>query len=449
MKVVVLGIGYVGSVVAGGFASHGHYVTAVDNQPHKVEMITRGEAPVFERGLSELLKQSLASGHLSATMDLKQTLLDAEVIFFCVETPSADDGSIDLTALKQAISGVMDLLPADDNYRVFVVKSTVIPGTCEKVVRPLLEKNINHRFGLCMNPEFLRQGSAVNDFLKPDRIVIGEMDTQSGAVVTKLHQNFPAPLIRTTMTTAEMIKYAANSLLATMISFSNELANICEHTTQVDVRQVLEAVHLDRRLSDIHGSERVPSGITEYLMAGCGYGGSCLPKDIKAYIDYAGQLGYNPKLLKAVEEINQNRSLHLVDMAEEALGTLSGRRVAVLGLSFKPDTDDIRYTPAMPVVGELLSRKAQVVIYDPQAMNNFQRAWQTPDDFLTAQSAIEALSDADAAIFLTAWEEFRKISLQNLPELMCSAVVIDGRGIFDPQVAQRYCVYRTLGLGTR
>ncbi|NQT05145.1 MAG: UDP-glucose/GDP-mannose dehydrogenase family protein [Dehalococcoidia bacterium] len=447
MKVSIVGAGYVGLVTGVGLALRGHDVVVIDSEPNKVESIRKGEPPVFEPGLEELLRQVLEGRHFSATGDMRQALQGSDVIFICVETPSAPDGAIDLTSLKRASAEIVRSLPEGKRFQVIVVKSTVIPGTCEGVVLPLLKESGRFPPGLCMNPEFLRQGQAVSDFLEPDRIVIGELNALSGDLVQELYRDFSAPVIRTNLATAEMIKYASNTLLSTMVSFSNEIANICELIPQVDAREVLKAVHLDRRLSPVVNGKRVRPGLITYLFPGCGYGGSCLPKDAKALISYAQGKGYTPKLLKAVDEINQGRPLHLVDIAERALGGLSGRRIAILGLSFKPDTDDMRQSPAIPVVEELLTRNAEVIAYDPQALFHARRLWEGKAGFVAAESMRAALSNSDAVILVTAWDEFTNIPMEALPQLMRSPIIIDGRGIFDPQSVDKHCLYLTIGRG--
>lgn len=444
MKICVVGAGYVGLVAAVGFAIRGHQVTCVDAVPEKVNSIKHGVPPFSEPGLEKALKKSLASGNLKATGSMQDGVGGSKVVFVCVQTPSNDNGSTDLSMLKGAILQIASAMETQSQYQVVVVKSTVTPTTTESIVLPLLRSGTSKPFGLCMNPEFLLEGNALDGFLDPDRIVIGALDQRSGDVLERLYQDFHAPVFRGSIATVETVKYASNALLATAISFSNEMANICELVPGVDVQDVMGAIYLDHRLSPEHAGERVRPGFLSYLAAGCGYGGSCLPKDLAAFQAFARGKGYQPPLLEAVERINAQRPLRLVEMAEHALGSLNNKRIAVLGLAFKPDTDDMRQSPAIPVVEELLRKGAKVQAYDPQAGENARRLWDGTDAFRCASTLTEALAGAEAAILVTAWAEFEELSSQTFVSLMGEPIVVDGRRIL---AGQESTSWRYLGIG--
>ena len=444
MNICVVGAGYVGLVAAVSFALHGHRVTCAEASPEKVEAINQGSPPFSEPGLEEALEKGLASGRFKATANLPEAADGSEVIFLCVQTPTIEGGLPDLSILKGAVRQVSSAMKSQAGYQVVVVKSTVTPTTTEDIVLPLLRTEVSKPFGLCVNPEFLREGNAMEDFLHPDRIVIGALDDRSGDVIERLYQEFHAPVFRAPIATAETIKYASNALLATVISFSNEMANICELIPGVDVKQVMEAIHLDHRLSPEHAGERVRPGILSYLVAGCGYGGSCLPKDLAALQAFARHKGYQPPLLEAVAQINNQRATRLVDMAEHALASLRNKRVSVMGLAFKPDTDDMRDSPAIAVVEELLSRGATVQAYDPQAEENARLLWKGIGAFSCASSLEEALAEADAAILVTAWPQFEDLSPESVASLMRTPIIVDGRRSL---LGQESPSWRYLGIG--
>jgi UDPglucose 6-dehydrogenase/GDP-mannose 6-dehydrogenase len=338
-----------------------------------------------------------------------------------VGTPSRD-GEIDLSYLAAAAEQVGKGLLETRGYHVVVVKSTVVPGTTDTLVREILERVSGGKagwFGLCMNPEFLREGSAVADFMEPDRIVIGQWDEASGNRLAEVYSAFDCPKIRTTLRNAEMTKYASNALLATMVSFSNEFAALCEATPGTDVEEVLSGLHLDRRLSPVHHAERISPGILTYLRAGCGYGGSCLPKDVAALREFARKRGVAPRLLDAVAAVNANRPRQLVQMAEDTLQSLEGARIAVLGLAFKAGTDDLRDSPALAVIRLLEERGAQVCAYDPLITRL--------DGTKVCASAKEAITNADAVIVVTAWPEFAAFDWTALTAMMRRPILIDGR----------------------
>jgi UDPglucose 6-dehydrogenase len=440
MRVSIIGTGYVGLVSGVCLAEKGHEVVCVDVDGEKIDRINRGVTPIHERGLSELLQRNL-NRTFRATTDLRRAVLDSDLSMLAVGTPFTGD-AIDLRFVRAAARDVGAALRDKRGYHVVVVKSTVVPGTTSDVVRPLLEeasgKKAGPDFGVGMNPEFLREGEAVADFLSPDRIVLGALDRRTSTVLEELYAAFPGvAIIRTDPRTAETIKYAANALLATMISFSNEIGALCAGITGVDVVEVMRGVHLDRRITPIlEDGRRIQPAFTSYLEAGCGFGGSCFPKDVKALIAHGRKAGAPMRLLDAVMDINELQPRTMLTLLEKHLPVLSGVPVAVLGLAFKPGTDDVRESPAIPLVRELRARNALVRAYDPAAMDEARRHLGDASPRF-AKTLTEALHDAQAVLLLTRWPEFADVprlleGRQNPP------VVIDGRRMLHPGSVARY-----------
>ena len=445
MKVSIVGTGYVGLVSGVCLAELGHEVTCVDVDAAKVERINAGETPIHERGLEELLRAQVGT-RLTATTDLAGAVRATDLTLIAVGTPF-DGERIDLSFIESASRQIGSALADKDRYHVVAVKSTVVPGTTEETVLPLLESFSTRRagtdFGVGMNPEFLREGEAVADFMNPDRIVLGGIDERSRDTLANLYSVFPdVEMVRTTPRTAEMIKYAANSLLATMISFSNEMANLCSAVGGLDVAEVMRGVHLDRRLSPIlEGGERITPGFTTYLEAGCGFGGSCFPKDVKALIAHGRGAGAPMNLLEAVIEVNEAQPHEVVELLSSGLGDLADRRVAVLGLAFKPETDDMRESPAIPVVRELAQAGARLVAFDPVAESEARRVFDGIE-IEYAGDLESAVADAEAIALMTRWSEFER-----LPELLVGRdpqpLVVDGRRMLAKDSVARY---RGIGL---
>jgi UDPglucose 6-dehydrogenase len=404
MKISVVGTGYVGLITAAGFAERGHRVHCIDVVREKVDLINSGKSPIYERGLEEIIHRNIGK-NLVATTDLKTALLNSEVTFICVGTPSREDGSLDIKYVESATESVGKALKEKGDYHVVVVKSTVVPGTIEGKVKPILEKHSGKKagkdFGLAANPEFLREGIAVEDFMNPDRIIIGSIDEQSEKVVERLYAEFNKPVYKADIMTAEMIKYASNAFLATKISFINEIGNICKEKG-IDTYKVAKGMALDHRISP------------HFLKAGLGWGGSCFPKDVKALIADSRSVGYEPKLLSSVLEVNRMQPERLVKFAKKKAGGLKNKKVAVLGLAFKRDTDDVRDSQAFPVIELLLLEGAKVVAYDPQAQENAKVV--LGDRINYCSSAKEALDGANIALILTEWEEFREIDFLGMKE---------------------------------
>jgi len=439
-SISIVGTGYVGLCTAVGFASRGYKVVASTHDPEKAELINKGIPPFFEYGLEEILQKVVKKGYLKCVLDRKEAVLNTGITIISVSTPSQPDGSIDLRFIESSAREIGEALNKKDTYHLVVVKSTVVPGTTENMVKPSVEKSSGKRcgvdFGLCMNPEFLREGSALYDTLHPDRVIIGEHDEKSGDILESLYRDFLGEempsTIRTNLPTAELIKYANNAFLATKISFINTIANICEKIPGADVTVIAEGVGLDKRISPL------------FLRAGLGYGGSCFPKDVKALVAVSKSLGYSPVLFNAIEDVNNLQPYQAVRLAKKLRGDLVGKRVAVLGLAFKPDTDDMREAVSIRVINELLEEGASVVAYDPKAVVNARYVFGDKIEY--AKSSIECLKDAECCIVVTEWEEFKQLEPEDFIKHMKSPLVIDGRRIYNPQKFSRRLKFAAIGL---
>ena len=414
MKISIIGSGYVGAVTAVCFADVGHEVICVDIDEKKVQQINAGIPSIYEEGLEELLKKYVGK-RLIATTDNEFAVFNTDISFICVGTPSEVGGSINLSIVQSAAESIGSALAKKNGYHVVVVKSTVIPETTEKFVLPILEeksgKVAGKDFGIAMNPEFLREGKAIYDFMHPDKIVVGSIDASSGDLVSELYLNFECEITRTNPKTAEMIKYANNSFLATKISLSNEIGNICKKMG-IDTYDVMKAVGKDSRISPL------------FINSGAGFGGSCFPKDVRALISKAKEIGYSPTILESVLAVNENQPLMMAELLQKKIGEFKDKKIAVLGLAFKNDTDDIRESRAIPLITELLRLGAKVSAYDPLAAENMRRVFPT---VRYHKSAKEALEGADACLVITEWEEFKKLDSEF--EVMKNKIVIDGRRV--------------------
>lgn len=435
MNVAVIGSGYVGLVSGVGLAEHGHRVVCVDIDPAKVESLNAGRPPIHEEGLEPLLARHVDDGTFRATTDLTGAVAGSDLVLICVGTPSRADGSIDISFVEQAASEVGAVLAGHPGTPAVVVKSTVVPGSTDAVVTPALEKASGRSagvgFGVGVNPEFLTEGTAIVDFLRPDRIVVGGDDIARTAL-ERLYDGFSdVPLVRTNARTAEMIKYASNTMLATAISFSNEIANLGAAVGDIDTVEVMRGVHLSRYLT----SDATTAGLASFYEAGCGYGGSCLPKDVAALIALGDEVGAPMRVLGAVAEVNDDQPRRLLELTREGLGPLSGRRVTVLGIAFKPDTDDVRHSPAFPVLRGLLAEGAEVTAHDPvvgpEALDGLGAPVAHTHDLATA------LRGAEAVVLVTRWAEYAEV-----PELIAGAVpaplVVDGRRVLPPESVTAY-----------
>ncbi len=440
MKVSVIGTGYVGLVSGVCLAEKGHQVVCVDIDQEKVDKINQAIPPIYERGLEELLRKNVHV-NLEATTDLHKAVLKTDLSLIAVGTPF-DGSAIDLKYIEEVSRQIGQVLRDKAGYHVVVVKSTVVPGTTDDVVRPILEETSGKKagpdFGVGMNPEFLREGEAVQDFMFPDRIVLGGIDDKTLNVLEELYSVFEGvDKIRTTPKTAEMIKYAANSLLATMISFSNEIANLCAALGGIDVVEVMRGVHLDKRLSPILPTgDRIVPAFTTYIEAGCGFGGSCFPKDVKALIAHGKKVGRPMQLLDSVIEINEQQPQQVLALLKKHFPSLKGVPVAVLGLAFKPGTDDIRESPAIPIVHELVAQEAKIKAYDPVAKQEAQKLFGN-HRIEYCDDLAQTLEDVQAVVLLTRWEEFKRIP-ELLKHLDPQPLFIDGRRMLDKNSIARY-----------
>jgi len=440
-SVSVIGAGYLGLCTATGFACKGCKVISVDRDSKKVVMINRGEAPFYEPQLETLLQGALKKGYLKCVLDYKEAIRNTSITFIAVGTPSKPNGSINLRYIKDSAQEIGKALKEKKGYHLVVVKSTITPGITEKLIKPYLEKYSGKQcgsdFGLCVNPEFLREGSAIHDTLHPDRIIIGEYDKKSGEALENFYRNLYGeempPLIRTNIPTAELIKYANNAFLAMKISFINEIANICEKIPNADVTCIAKGIGLDKRIGPL------------FLGAGLGYGGSCLPKDIKALIAFSQSLGYRPKLLMAVDEVNEKQPYKAIELCKKDLNTLKGKRIAILGLAFKPKTDDIRGAVSIKIIKALLKEGANVIAYDPAAMYNARKKLGKRIHY--ASSSIDCIKNTDCCIVVTEWDEFKKLKPDDFVQNMSNPLLIDGRRIYEPKEFCKKLKFRAIGLG--
>ena len=430
MKIAVVGTGYVGLVVGACLAETGNNVLCVDKDQAKVRALKRGRIPIFEPGLTELVQRNQHEGRLEFTTQLPKAIISSQIIFIAVGTPQGEDGSADL---QHVLAVARDVGRHMDGYKVIVNKSTVPVGTAAKV-RRLIGAETTHPFSVVSNPEFLKQGAAVDDFMKPDRVVIGAEDQSGADLMESLYRPFTrtgAPIMIMDCASAELCKYAANALLATRISFMNEIANVCE-LFGADVDRVRQGVGSDRRIG------------TSFLFPGVGYGGSCFPKDVKALVRFSADKKYDFQVLKAVEAVNERQKRVLVDKMQAHFKSLKGKTIAVWGLAFKPKTDDMREAPAIPIVQSLLKHGAKVQAYDPEAQRVAREIFG--DRIKYAAKSYDALKNADGLVIVTEWQEFREPDFPKMRKLMRGTVIFDGRNIYEPaQMKAHGFTYHSIG----
>jgi len=433
MRIAVIGTGYVGLVAGTCFAESGNTVTCVDVDEDKIRRLKDGQVPIYEPGLEELLRRNVNDGRLHFTTNYEDAIPRAEVVFIAVGTPPGEDGSADL---KYVLSAARSIGKAMTGYLVVVDKSTVPVGTGRKV-HAALKESTDHPFDVVSNPEFLKEGAAIDDFMKPDRVVVGSESARAAEVMDELYAPFVRtgnPIIHMDVESAELTKYAANAMLATRISFMNEIANICNRVgARVD--KVRQGIGTDARIG------------SRFLFAGLGYGGSCFPKDVKAIVKTASEHGYDFQILKSVEEVNERQKRLLYEMVESHFGgELAGRRFAMWGLSFKPNTDDMREAPSVVVARALLEAGASVVAFDPEAMDEC-KGHHLGDSIEYAPNPMAALDGADGLILVTEWNEFRRPDFERVKEAMRTPVVFDGRNIYSRKTLERLG-FTYFGIGT-
>ena len=420
MNICVVGTGYVGLVTGAVFADLGNDVVCVDKVRGKIDSLKAGKMPIYEPGLEEMVVRNIEDGRLTFTTDLPAAVRQSDVIFIAVGTPPRESGETDLSHVEAVAAEIGKTM---DRYKVIVNKSTVPVGTGELVREVIARHQVRPiEYDVVSNPEFLREGSAIEDTLRPDRIVIGAANQGAAMKLVELYAPLERPMIITDLPSAEVIKYASNAFLAAKISFINAIANVCE-SAGADVTQVMKGMGMDGRIG------------SAFLQAGLGYGGSCFPKDVDSLIHTAGRLGYDFKMLKAVVDINRERSGRLVEMIRKVLGPLDDITVAVLGLAFKPNTDDMREAKSIDVVHQLTAAGAIVRAYDPVAGENARPL--LPKSVVYAASPYEAAQDADAVVIITEWNEFKYLNLERLRGVLRRRIVFDGRNIWEPERMRR------------
>lgn len=428
-KICVIGTGYVGLVTGTCFADLGNKVTCLDVDQVRIDRLLKGQMPIYEPGLEQLVEQNVKAGRLLFTTDYASALKDAEFAFIAVGTPSGSDGEADLQYIRSAVEAIADHV---EHPIIVINKSTVPVGTGDWVADVIQRRRAGKplEFSVVSNPEFLREGSAIHDFTNPDRVVLGSLDRDAAAKVAALYQPLRTTIMITDLRTAEMIKYASNAFLATRISFINEIANICEELG-ADVREVALGMGYDKRIGHA------------FLDAGLGWGGSCFPKDVKALEHMAVLHGTQPQLLQAVMEINRNQRRRAVMKLRKALGSLDETVIGVLGIAFKPNTDDIRDAAAVEIIHLLQNEGAHIRAYDPQAMEN---AEQVLHKVKLCKDPYEVAKGADALILTTEWNEFKQIDFEHLHEIMKRPVILDGRNLWDPETVRSHG-FTYIGIG--
>lgn len=416
MTISIIGHGYVGLVSAAIFADLGNTVWCVGRDKKKIDQLNRGIPTFFEPGLEEMVKRNVGAGRLKFTLDYRQAIPPAEVVFICVGTPPKENGEADLSSVYLAAEKIGENL---DGYTVVVCKSTVPIGTNRAVAKIIQKvKSAKASFDIASCPEFLKEGTAISDTVHPDRIVIGAESEKAKQLLIELHKPIDGKILLTTIEAAEMIKYASNSLLATKISFANATAFLCERAG-ADVAEVLEGVGLDKRIGQA------------FLSPGVGYGGSCFPKDVKALIATSRQYNYNFRLLEAVDIVNEEATRFFVEKVVDSLGgSVKGKTIGVWGLAFKPSTDDMREAPSIKIIESLQKKGAFVKAYDPQAVENAKTILKNVS---YAKDPYTAAEDTEALLIVTEWNEFRQIDLEKVKKLMREPLILDGRNIYDPQ----------------
>ncbi|HEX8288934.1 MAG TPA: UDP-glucose/GDP-mannose dehydrogenase family protein [Pyrinomonadaceae bacterium] len=431
MHIAVIGTGYVGLVTGACFAEFGVDVTCVDVDESKIARLKEGIIPIYEPGLDQIVERNSKAGRLHFTTDLKQAVENALVIFLAVGTPPNEDGTPNMSFVEKA---VLDIARFMNGYKVIVTKSTVPVGTGEWV-RKLIHENqtAKHNFGVCSNPEFLREGAAISDFMRPDRVVIGSRDAEAIAIMRDLYRPLfliETPFVITSLEAAELTKYAANAFLATKISFINEIANLCDKIG-CDVHDVARGMGMDKRIG------------SKFLHPGPGFGGSCFPKDTRALATVAKQYGSESRIVDTVIEVNDNQRRIMIPKIEQLVGDFAGKTIAVLGLSFKPETDDMRESPALEIINEIVARGAKVKAFDPVAM---EEARKSLPDIEYSKDEYEAISGADALVFVTEWNQFRALDLEKVKSLLKSPKIADLRNIYEP-ATMRERGFEYIGVG--
>ena len=433
MKVGIIGCGYVGLTTGICLSSIGHTIHLYDIEQKKLDLIKKKKMPFYELGLEKLLIENLAKGNLKVNVSLNELIENTDCCFICVGTPSNNNGTIDLQYIESSIKNIIESLKQKKKEKyLIIIRSTIVPSTTRNKILPILTEGLGDSFQLAVVPEFLREGKALSDFMNPDKIVIGSVDNKTNDLVKNIFSYFKnkAEFIQTNLETAEMIKYTNNAFLATLISFSNEVANISEEISGIDSFEVMNALIEDKRITTIIDNQKIIPGIVEYLAPGCGFGGSCFPKDVKAIVGFASSIGSKTPLLDAVLSVNNERSDKIISLAKKILLSFSDKKIAVLGLAFKPDTDDIRSSPAIEVIKKLQALNCKINAYDPKVNEGSLNSIGITDVNIV-EDIESCLNGVDLAILLTNWTEFSKIDQVFLKKHMKNPKIIDGRGFLD------------------
>jgi len=431
MKISVIGAGYVGLVTGSCFADLGNDVICVDNDVSKIKKLRAGKVPIYEPGLEEMIKLNAKEGRLLFSSDVKEAVKKSEIIFICVGTPPKDNGEADLTFVEHVSR---DIAVSMSSYKLIVDKSTVPVNTGEWVEKTIKANNPNDvKFDVASNPEFLREGSAIKDFMSPDRVVIGVKSKTARDMLIKLYKPLKSEIVITDIKSAELIKHAANSFLAMKISFINSIANVCDKLG-ADVNEVAHGIGMDKRIGK------------SFLSAGIGFGGFCFPKDLGAFIRISEKCGYDFGILKEVQRVNEMQKSVLIKKIEEMIWNLQDKTIGVLGLSFKPDTDDIRYSPPIDIISILVKEGVMVRAYDPAAMAKAKGVLDKAVKL--CKDAYEVAKDCDCLIIATEWNEFKELDLKKIKKLMRQPVIIDGRNIYDPETVKSLG-FKYSGIGRR
>ena len=435
MKIGIIGAGYVGLTTGICLASLGHKISIHDIDEEKLKKIKDKKLPFFERGLQEILEKVVSSGDLISEKDLENLVKNTDGCFVCVGTPTKNN-SIDLTQITNSIKAITELIKNNDkkNYKI-IIRSTIVPNTSKNKILPILQEELSElKFGLAVVPEFLREGNALDDFMNPDKIVIGSLDKDTTDFVKNIFEYFQdkCRIIETNLESSELIKYTNNAFFSMLISFSNEIANVSEKIPGVDAYKIMKALISDKRITTKINNEQIIPSLESYLIPGCGFGGSCFPKDVQALLDYANKNDINTPLLKAVLDINSERPNKMILLAESILNSLENKKISILGLTFKPETDDLRSSPALDAIKILLQKKASISIFDPIFKLKPDMV-KLPEECNICNNIEEALENSDIALIFTKWDEFKSLDSKILKQFMNNPIIIDGRGFLESE----------------
>jgi len=444
MNIGIVGCGYVGLTTGICLSSIGHTLYLYDIDKSKLNTIKQKNIPFYELGLKEMLVENLEKGNLRISESLEEFIKNTDCCFICVGTPSNTDGTINLQQIESSIKNIIQSLKQENQKKyLIIIRSTIVPSTTRNKILPMLKDGLEDFFYLAVVPEFLREGKALSDFMNPDKIVIGTLDNKTNDIVKNIFIYFEnkVEFIQTNFETAEMIKYTNNAFLATLISFSNEVANISEEITGIDTFEVMNALIKDKRITTVINNQKIVPGIAEYLTPGCGFGGSCFPKDVNAIVNFASIVGAKTPLLDAVLSVNNERVNRIILLSKKILSNFNDKKIAILGLAFKPDTDDMRSSPAIDVIKKLQEQNINIYAYDPKINEkNLESIGIT--DVSISHSIEDCIANADLAILLTKWSEFSKINGEFLKKYMKNPRIIDGRGFLDKRKFAKNTYYK-------